>query len=108
MELMRTDGNAASGTVVARVGAVGRLLLCLLLTVVPVVASNPADREDFTRDFEKSLTVTSGQPVRLEHRNGNVSIRTHVERQFKLQASIRVSGRTSRKQHNLEIKFRSW
>jgi hypothetical protein len=55
------------------------------------LATNQPDREDFTRDFQKNLTLPTGQAVRLEHRQGNVTVRTHTERELKLQASIRVS-----------------
>ena len=65
--------------------------LGMVLIAGQALASNQPDREDFTRDFQKSLTVPTGQAVRLDHRQGNVTVRTHAQRELQLQASIRVS-----------------
>jgi hypothetical protein len=35
--------------------------------------------------------LPQGQTVRLDHRHGNITVRTHAERELQLQASIRVS-----------------
>src|SRR5262245_27604551 len=67
------------------------IILGAALVTGQALASNQPDREDFTRDFQKSLTVPAGQALRLDHRQGNVTVRTHAERELKLQASIRVS-----------------
>jgi len=67
------------------------LILGAALMTSQALATNQPDREDFTRDFQKNLTLPTGQVVRLEHRQGNVTVRTHTERELKLQASIRVS-----------------
>ena len=67
------------------------MILGAALATTPALATDQPDREDFTRDFQKSLTVPQGQAVRLDHRHGNITVRTHAERELKLQASIRVS-----------------
>ncbi|HEU0005869.1 MAG TPA: hypothetical protein VFS12_07760, partial [Terriglobia bacterium] len=67
------------------------MILGAALATAPALATNRPDREDFTRDFQKSLTLPQGQVVRLDHRHGNITVRTHAEREMKLQANIRVS-----------------
>lgn len=70
---------------------VASVILGAALATAPALAANSPDREDFTRDFQKSLTLPPGQAVRLDHQHGNVTVRTHGARELKLQASIRVS-----------------
>ena len=53
--------------------------------------SKAADREEFARNFQKSVTVAAGQTLHVDHRQGNVTIRTHPNRELNVQASIRVS-----------------
>ena len=67
------------------------LILGAALMTSQALATNQPDREEFTRDFQKNLTLPAGQAVRLEHRQGNVTVRTHAQRDLQLQASIRVS-----------------
>ena len=48
-------------------------------------------RNEYSRNFDKTVTLASGQGVRLEHRMGNVNLRTHAGRDVVVHASIRVS-----------------
>jgi hypothetical protein len=77
-------------TLATRSRSISVALLCTL-SVLPASAASPADREDFTRDFRKTLTLPPGQAVRVDHRQGNIIVRAHAKRELNLQASIRVS-----------------
>ena len=48
-------------------------------------------REEYTRNFQKSVTLAAGQGVRLEHSNGDIVVRTHGSSELRIDASIRVS-----------------
>lgn len=51
-------------------------------------------REEFTRTFQRSVTLEPGKAVRIEHRHGDVTIRAHGGREVRIDASIRVSAAT--------------
>src|SRR5262245_49846197 len=65
--------------------------LAASLAVCSAGAENRPQREDYTRSFQKSLTLTRGQSVRLEHRHGDIVVRTHPQNEVRVDASIRVS-----------------
>src|SRR5262245_18375482 len=48
-------------------------------------------REDYTREFAKTVPLAAGRSVRIEHRQGNVRVRTHALAEARIQARIRVS-----------------
>ena len=53
-----------------------------------------APREEFKRDFQRSLTLPSGRSFRIEHSLGNLNIRTHGGADLRIQATIRCSANT--------------
>jgi len=48
-------------------------------------------REEYTRTFQKTVAWQQGQSVRIDHRNGDIVIRTHRQPDIRVDASIRVS-----------------
>lgn len=48
-------------------------------------------RQEATRSFDRTIAVTSGQSLRLEHRHGDVRITTHARPELRVQAILRVS-----------------
>ncbi len=66
------------------------LLLCLLLAPLHSQA-----REEYTRTFDKSLSVQSGQKIWLEHKFGDIVIRTHTQQEVVVHADVRVSASDS-------------
>src|SRR5271165_3348863 len=60
--------------------------ISLLLLATPLIA-----REDYTRDFDKTLSMSSGQRLRIVHRLGNVRVRTQAKGELSIHAVIRVS-----------------
>ena len=65
---------------------VGPIIGMTLLLAAPAFA-----REEYSRSFDKTVTLANGQSVRVEHRMGNVNLRTHAGRDVVVHASIRVS-----------------
>ncbi|HEV8231379.1 MAG TPA: hypothetical protein VGQ75_03455, partial [Thermoanaerobaculia bacterium] len=65
--------------------------LTLLLAVATPLLADSSDRDEFKRNFEKTVPLRSGQKLRIEHSNGKVQIRTHREPQASISAAIRVS-----------------
>jgi hypothetical protein len=55
------------------------------------VASHSFAREEYTRRFDKTLALRSGQRVSLEHKLGDIVIRTHPQQDLVIHADIRVS-----------------
>ena len=51
--------------------------------------ANP--REEVSRDFQKSLPLTSGRGLKVEHEQGNIVIHTHAKGQVDIHASIKCS-----------------
>jgi hypothetical protein len=49
------------------------------------------DRQEYTRTFDRTLTVRSGQKVVLEHKFGDIEVRTHPQQEVTIHADIRVS-----------------
>ncbi|HMF08148.1 MAG TPA: hypothetical protein VKJ00_03360, partial [Thermoanaerobaculia bacterium] len=53
--------------------------------------SAEAGREEFSRTFQKTLPLNAGQTLSIDHRNGDIRVRTHPEPQVAIDARIRVS-----------------
>src|SRR5688572_4898698 len=70
-------------------GGVVALLLALLAT--PLIADTSEDRDEFKRDFQKTVALKSGQKLSIEHSHGKIEVRTHREPQVSISARIRVS-----------------
>jgi DUF4097 and DUF4098 domain-containing protein YvlB len=68
-------------------------VLALAVVLLPArAATEPADqRQEQSRSFDRTLTVTSGQTLRLEHAHGDVRISGHARAELRVQAAIRVS-----------------
>ena len=54
-------------------------------------AAHAFARDEYSRTVDKTAILGSGQSVRVEHRMGNINLRTHPGRDVAVHASIRVS-----------------
>jgi len=68
--------------------AIAATLALAALGIRPLEA---ADREEFTRQFARTLPLAPPQKLRLENSNGDVRVRTHGSAEVQIRASIRVS-----------------
>jgi DUF4097 and DUF4098 domain-containing protein YvlB len=66
------------------------LLLALALVAVPAAAL-PGPREEIVRNFEKTVPLPPGQRLSIDHKNGDVRIRTHKAAEVKISAKIHGS-----------------
>jgi hypothetical protein len=68
-------------------------VLIAALAAAPSAVAAPSDegREEFTRAFQKTLPLKAGQRLSIEHRNGDIRVRTHAEPTVSIDAKIRVS-----------------
>ena len=48
-------------------------------------------RDEYTRTFDKTLAMQAGQKLSVEHRFGDITIRTHAEPELQIHATIKVS-----------------
>ncbi len=62
-----------------------------VLLVGLIVALSAVARDEYTRTFDKTVTLRPGQRVSLEHRLGDIVIRTHAQSDVVIHADIRVS-----------------
>src|ERR1700683_903211 len=62
-----------------------------ILGMTLLLAAQAFARDEYSRNFDKTVTLANGQSVRLEHRMGNVNLHTHAGRDVVVHASIRVS-----------------
>ncbi len=65
------------------------LLTAMLST--PAALAGGMQREEFRRDFQKTVPLAAGQSLRLDHRNGDILIHTHTLPEVQIKATIRVS-----------------
>ena len=65
-----------------------RISLALLSLTL---ASHAFAREEFTKTFEKTIPLRSGQRILLEHHFGDIVVRTHPQGEAGIRAEIRVS-----------------
>ncbi len=61
------------------------------LLIISGCAFTALAREESKRDFSKTVAVPAGRTLRVENRNGRVSIRTHARPEAQIQASIRCT-----------------
>src|SRR5580692_12498004 len=62
-----------------------------ILGMTLLLALQAFARDEYSRNFDKTVTLANGQSVRVEHRMGNVNLRTHAGRDVVVHATIRVS-----------------
>jgi len=62
-----------------------------LLFVAAAGRAETEQRHDATRPFDRTVTVTSSQALRIDHKHGDVRITTHSRNDLRVQATIRVS-----------------
>lgn len=74
-----------------RRGVLAALGLTWALFAVPADAANRG-QEQITRDFQKTLTLGSGQSFRIENKFGEVRLHGESGREVKISATIRVQG----------------
>ncbi len=73
-----------------RLAAVTGLLSAMLLfTAKPIRAANPG-QEQVSRDFHQTVTLGTGQSVRVDHKFGSVSLHGESGRDVKISATIRA------------------
>lgn len=61
------------------------------LLLIGCCATTLFAREEYKRDFKKTLSLPAGRTFRLEHSLGNVTVRTHAGNDASVQATIRCS-----------------
>jgi hypothetical protein len=54
-----------------------------------------AAREEYKRDFQKTVALPGGRSLRVEHSNGSVNVRTQSKNEVAVQAAIRCSADTA-------------
>ena len=72
----------------------GRAAACVVAAIVGVVPCATAateQRQEVSRSFDRTVNVTSGQTLRVEHRHGDIRVTTHARSDLRVQATIRVS-----------------
>src|ERR1019366_419102 len=72
--------------------------MILLAAVLPAISdAAPAGRpggsaqQQVTHNFDRSIPLPSGQSLRIEHRFGDITVRTHASRDVHVSAAIHVS-----------------
>src|SRR5574337_266323 len=65
--------------------------LMMLLAAPAAMAADRTPREEFTREFAKTLSWAAGQAVRFEHRMGSITVHTHQLKEVQIRASMRCS-----------------
>jgi DUF4097 and DUF4098 domain-containing protein YvlB len=66
------------------------LVLALALAALPA-ASAAGPREEIVRTFDKTLPLSAGQRLSIDHRNGDIRIRTHKAAEVRISAKIHGS-----------------
>ncbi len=66
-----------------------------LLGLGLLFAFSAIGREEYTRAFDKTLSLRAGERVYLEHRLGDVTIKTHAQPEVVIHALIKVSAADS-------------
>ena len=70
-------------------------LMALLVITTPDVAAASRQSDIAVRTFERTVTLTRPASLRVEHRNGDVLVRTHAGDDVQIVARIRVSAATA-------------
>ena len=62
-------------------------------TAVPARAGDPAAsaQQQVTHNFDRTIPLPSGQSLRIEHKLGDITVRTHASRDIHVSAAIHVS-----------------
>lgn len=63
--------------------------------LVMLLAWNAWAREEYTRSFDKTVPVRAGMKVYLEHKLGDIVVRTHAQPEVVIHAEIKVSANDS-------------
>src|SRR5580698_10253411 len=58
-------------------------------------------REQVSRDFQKSVALTGGRTLRIEHSQGNVTIHTHGKGEVEIFATIKCSSERASDAHDI-------
>ena len=66
------------------------LVLALALAALPA-ASAAGPREEIVRTFDKTLPLSAGQRLSIDHKNGDIRIRTHKAGEVRISAKIHGS-----------------
>ena len=66
------------------------LAVVLLLVAAPALAGERWPQDEVTRNFDKTLTLSAGQSVRVEHKFGEVRVHGESGRDVKISAIIRA------------------
>ncbi len=66
------------------------VLLVLVCVVLPAAAS-AGRREEIVRKFEKTVALKPGQGLSIDHKSGDVQVRTHKAAEARISARIRGS-----------------
>src|SRR5262245_47642869 len=65
------------------------------LLLISSCATAAFAREEFKRDFSRTVALPAGRSLRVEHRHGRVSVKTHNRPDVQIQAAIRCSAPTA-------------
>ena len=60
-------------------------------SLVLILAFSAGARDEYTRAFDKTIALRPGERISLEHRFGDIAIRTHPQQDVVIHADIRVS-----------------
>lgn len=66
-------------------------MLAAVALLVGIDARAEEAREEVTRSFDRTLTITGSPILRLSHRNGDIRVRGQAGNEFRVHATIRVS-----------------
>jgi len=65
------------------------------LLLISCCANAAFAREEFKRDFSKTVALPAGRSLRIEHRHGRLSVKTHNRPEVSIQSAIRCSAPTA-------------
>ena len=81
---------------------IGRIKIAVLVVALPVCA---LARDEYTRTFDKTVALQSGQKFRLEHSLGDIEIRTHPARDVVIHADIKASASSAGEAKSFAVKI---
>ena len=79
-----------------------------VVLLVMTCAGRASAREEYTREFRKTVPLASGRTFRIDHSLGNITIRTQVKNEVEIHAIIRCSADTAAdaRSHAEEVRIR--
>ena len=83
----------------------GFLAALLLITAKPLPAAN-SGQEEVSRDFQQTVTLGTGQSVRVEHKFGSVRLHGESGRDVKISATIRAQASSHEEAESFAQKIR--